>query len=112
MHYQDTLRSAVVFLLTAAATYATNAAAQPVDPGVRRAATDNSTPEPLAGLGSDEVTFFEDGLTRFNAIEGVSEATAAQGNGLGPRFNSNQCASCHSQPKWVRVLGKPIVRGR
>ena len=44
MHYQDTLRSAVVYLLTAAATYATNAAAQPMDPGVRHAATDNSTP--------------------------------------------------------------------
>ena len=28
----------------------------------------------------------------------VAGATPPQGNGLGPRFNSNQCASCHVQP--------------
>src|ERR1700691_1227918 len=69
---------------------------QPTDPGVRPSA--NSTPIPLAGLGTDEMAYFEDGMARFAAIEVVNGATQGQGNGLGPRFNSNQCASCHSQP--------------
>src|SRR3984957_6918783 len=74
--------------------------AEPTDPGVRRAATDNGTPEPLAGLGQDELNFFQDGMARFSFIEVVSGGSALQGtgNGLGPRFNSNQCASCHLQP--------------
>jgi CxxC motif-containing protein (DUF1111 family) len=74
--------------------------AQPTDPGVRRAATDNGMPLSLTGLGQDELYFFQDGMARFNFIEVVSGGSALQGtgNGLGPRFNSNQCASCHSQP--------------
>ena len=36
-----------------------------------------------------------DGLARFAEIEVV---TGGANNGLGPRFNSNQCLSCHSQP--------------
>ncbi len=74
--------------------------AQPTDPGVRRAATDNGPPRPLAGLGQDELSFFQDGMARFSSIEVVSGGSAQQGtgNGLGPRFNSNQCASCHLQP--------------
>jgi CxxC motif-containing protein (DUF1111 family) len=35
---------------------------------------------------------FTDGQTRFQAVEAVSP------NGLGPRFNSNSCSSCHLQP--------------
>ncbi len=76
----------------------TLALAQATDPGVRHAATDGGPPLPLAGLTTDELTFFEDGATRFLTVEVVSGAAPAQGNGLGPRFNSNQCASCHSQP--------------
>ncbi|MGB6307112.1 MAG: di-heme oxidoredictase family protein [Steroidobacteraceae bacterium] len=74
--------------------------AQPTDPGVRRAATDNGPPRPLAGLGQDELSFFQDGMARFSAIEVVSGGSSQEGtgNGLGPRFNSNQCASCHLQP--------------
>jgi CxxC motif-containing protein (DUF1111 family) len=75
-------------------------AAQPTDPGVRRAATDDGTPQPLTGLGLSELNFFQDGMARFNFIEVVSGGSSLQGtgNGLGPRFNSNQCASCHVQP--------------
>ena len=74
--------------------------AQPTDPGVRRAAADNGPPRPLPGLGQDEMNFFLDGVARFNFIEVVSGGNSQQGtgNGLGPRFNSNQCASCHLQP--------------
>jgi len=38
------------------------------------------------------VAFFQDGLARFQAVDNVA------GNGLGPRFNSNSCVSCHAQP--------------
>jgi CxxC motif-containing protein (DUF1111 family) len=77
---------------------AESAVAAPIDPGVRRAATDNGPPVPLAGLAQDELAFFEDGLARFVTVEVVNGATQRQGNGLGPAFNSNQCSSCHSQP--------------
>jgi CxxC motif-containing protein (DUF1111 family) len=68
------------------------------DPGVRRAATDGGPPLPLSGMTPDELTFFQDGASRFETVEVVSGATSTQGNGLGPRFNSNQCSSCHAQP--------------
>jgi CxxC motif-containing protein (DUF1111 family) len=41
--------------------------------------------------------FFLDGLKRFQDVESVSGSPTSN-NGLGPRFNSNQCSSCHSQP--------------
>jgi CxxC motif-containing protein (DUF1111 family) len=74
------------------------AGAAPTDPGVRSAPTDDGPPVPLQGLGQDEIGFFEDGMARFTTVEVVSGATSAQGNGLGPRFNSNSCVSCHAQP--------------
>jgi CxxC motif-containing protein (DUF1111 family) len=82
--------------LTASNLSNANAGPMLVDPGVRKAATDNGPPVPMPGLGPDEMAFFDDGIARFNVIEVVSGA--ASGNGLGPRFNSNSCASCHSQP--------------
>jgi CxxC motif-containing protein (DUF1111 family) len=63
------------------------------DPGVRGGSA--GAGGPLPGLTSDERAFFTDGLARFAEIEVV---TGGQNNGLGPRFNSNQCLSCHSQP--------------
>jgi CxxC motif-containing protein (DUF1111 family) len=72
--------------------------ARAVDPGVRHAPTDNGPPLPFPGLAADELAFFQDGMARFDTVEVVSGATQTQGNGLGPRFNSNQCSSCHSQP--------------
>jgi CxxC motif-containing protein (DUF1111 family) len=39
--------------------------------------------------------FFQDGLTRFQDVEAVSGGANI---GLGPRFNSNSCSSCHAQP--------------
>jgi len=67
--------------------------AAPVDPGVRGGPAGAGTP--LKGLTADETAFFQDGLARFLDIEVV---TKGSNNGLGPRFNSNQCFSCHSQP--------------
>jgi len=68
-------------------------AKSPVDPGVRGGPAGAGTP--LKGLTADETAFFQDGQSRFADIEVV---TGGANNGLGPRFNSNQCLSCHSQP--------------
>ena len=65
----------------------------PIDPGVRGGAP--GAGNPLNNLTSDETTFFQDGVNRFAEVEVVS---GGSNNGLGPRFNSNQCLSCHSQP--------------
>src|ERR1700740_809382 len=65
----------------------------PIDPGVRGGPA--GAGGPLKGLSADETAFFEDGQARFADIEAV---TKGSNNGLGPRFNSNQCLSCHSQP--------------
>src|SRR5208282_6017222 len=65
----------------------------PVDPGVRGGTA--GTGGPLNNLTTDESTFFQDGFTRFAEVEVVA---GGSNNGLGPRFNSNQCLSCHSQP--------------
>ena len=118
MRSRNTRHSLACFLpcaaLAAAASFGALAAANPVDPGVRTAPTDNGPPVPLPGLGADELAFFEDGLARFNTIEVVSGALPNQGNGLGPRFNSNSCASCHSQPYVGRQQprSKPAHRHR
>jgi CxxC motif-containing protein (DUF1111 family) len=69
------------------------AAERAVDPGVR--AGSPGAGGPLPGLTPDELAFFNDGLTRFVIIESVS---GAQNNGLGARFNSDSCLSCHAQP--------------
>jgi len=65
----------------------------PVDPGVRGGPAGAGAP--LNGLTADETAFFQDGQARFADIEVVANGS---NNGLGPRFNSNQCFSCHSQP--------------
>jgi CxxC motif-containing protein (DUF1111 family) len=65
----------------------------PVDPGVRGGPA--GAGGPLLGLTADETAFFQDGQVRFAEIEVVQ---GGANNGLGPRFNSNQCFSCHSQP--------------
>ncbi|HEY1314983.1 MAG TPA: di-heme oxidoredictase family protein [Steroidobacteraceae bacterium] len=100
MHHDLDRRAALAGLLSAALIQTPVALALPTDPGVRHAATDNGTPQPLAGIGTDEMNFFLDGMARFNFIEVVNGGNSQQGtgNGLGPRFNSNQCASCHTQP--------------
>jgi len=65
----------------------------PVDPGVRGGPAGAGTA--LKGLTADETAFFLDGQARFAEVEVVANGA---NNGLGPRFNSNQCFSCHSQP--------------
>jgi CxxC motif-containing protein (DUF1111 family) len=59
------------------------------DPGPRGGAP--SAGAPLAGLSTYEQAYFDAGLEEFSQAEGI-------GNGLGPRFNLDGCAGCHSQP--------------
>ena len=68
-------------------------AERPVDPGVRSGSL--GAGGPLPGLTQDETAFFNDGLSRFVTVESVS---GGRNNGLGARFNSNSCLSCHAQP--------------
>src|SRR5882757_3782990 len=71
---------------------------QAVDPGVQSA--DRGTGGSIINPAQDPngfAAFFEDGLVRFQNVESVSNSTNTN-IGLGPRFNSNSCSSCHSQP--------------
>jgi CxxC motif-containing protein (DUF1111 family) len=98
MQHSLAQRRAARLVLGLCAFTATAALAQVTDPGVRKAATDGGSPPALAGLSSEEMLFYQDGIQRFEEVDVVAGATGNQGNGLGPRFNSNSCFSCHSQP--------------
>ena len=69
------------------------------DPGVQSAGrgTGAALPSVLANDNPGILAFFNDGLSRFQSVESVS-GSPTNNNGLGPRFNSNQCSSCHAQP--------------
>lgn len=79
-----------------------SAASAQTDPGVRpgaingQAAATAAVPLPLPSVTANTpqgvLEFFDDGLGRFQEIDAVNP------NGLGPRFNFNQCSGCHSQP--------------
>jgi len=67
------------------------------DPGVRAGAVNAG--KPLATLTGEQLQYFQDGLSRFVEVDSVSGGVSGEsGNGLGPGFNSNSCASCHAQP--------------
>jgi CxxC motif-containing protein (DUF1111 family) len=77
------------------------------DPGVRPGAINGqsgataTSPLPLASVAANNpagsLQFFQNGLARFQDVESVSNSPTGN-NGLGPRFNLNQCSGCHSQP--------------
>ena len=67
------------------------------DPGVRGGAANAGAP--LSGLSASELAYFQDGSARFAAVDSVSGTVSGEtDSGLGPAYNSNSCASCHSQP--------------
>ncbi len=75
------------------------------DPGVRPGLINGqpnatqSSPAPLSSVAanspSGSLEFFQNGLQRFQETEVVA---GGANNGLGPRFNLNQCSGCHAQP--------------
>lgn len=73
------------------------AQAQVVDPGPRGGPA--GAGGPLNGLTKPEVAFWAGGLAIFQEIASVSGTITGETiEGLGPRFNLNQCSGCHSQP--------------
>jgi CxxC motif-containing protein (DUF1111 family) len=70
-----------------------------VDPGVQSAnrGTGAALSSVLANDNPGILDFFNDGQSRFQDVESVSNSPNGN-NGLGPRFNSNSCSSCHAQP--------------
>jgi CxxC motif-containing protein (DUF1111 family) len=68
----------------------------PQDPGVQSG--NRGTGATIINPADDPngfTAFSQDGLNRFQEVETVSNSANV---GLGPRFNSNQCSSCHAQP--------------
>ncbi len=67
------------------------------DPGVRGGAAGAGGALASVNANSTLLSFFNDGLNRFNEVDSVS-GTIEAGVGLGPRFNSRSCAACHASP--------------
>jgi CxxC motif-containing protein (DUF1111 family) len=65
-----------------------------VDPGVRGGAAGAGSPFASVTGNANDLAFFQAGLSQFNETQTVT----GDNPGLGPRFNSNGCGSCHSQP--------------
>jgi CxxC motif-containing protein (DUF1111 family) len=65
------------------------------DPGPRAGAP--GAGGPYSTLNSNELNFFSQAFARFQEVDSVS-GTIEAGNGLGPGYNANSCASCHAQP--------------
>jgi CxxC motif-containing protein (DUF1111 family) len=65
------------------------------DPGVREGVGAGSA---IAGLTSAQQAFFSAGLANFRQLVSVTGSVANTGKGLGPTFNAQSCAQCHSQP--------------
>jgi CxxC motif-containing protein (DUF1111 family) len=65
------------------------------DPGPRLGAA--GAGGPFSGLGEEEINLFWAAKDRFNEVASVSGGIE-RGIGLGPTFNGNSCAACHSQP--------------
>jgi CxxC motif-containing protein (DUF1111 family) len=76
------------------------------DPGVRTGDINGRTggtimnPLPLSSVnpGDGSMQFFQNGLTRFQDAEAISNPPTNNNVGLGPRFNFNSCSGCHIQP--------------
>jgi CxxC motif-containing protein (DUF1111 family) len=93
------------FLTLLAALFFSGIASAQTDPGVRPGPINGqpgataTNPLPLASVAAENPTgaleFFQNGLGRFQEVEVVS---GGANNGLGPRFNENQCSTCHAQP--------------
>jgi CxxC motif-containing protein (DUF1111 family) len=90
------LASVLTLVLALALLFLAGMAFAQTDPGVQSAS--RGTGATIINPADDPngfTAFFQDGLTRFQEVETVSKSANV---GLGPRFNSNSCSSCHAQP--------------
>jgi CxxC motif-containing protein (DUF1111 family) len=87
-----------LFTFTLATLFFAGMAFAQTDPGVRSGAAAGG---PLGSVSANNpagsLAFFNDALDTFKEVDSVS-GTIEAGAGLGPRFNSRSCASCHAQP--------------
>ena len=88
------LKTAKLTLALVAVSLLSTAILAQTDPGVQSGSrgTGAALSSVLADDNAGILAFFNDGLGRFQEVDTVSS------NGLGPRFNSNSCSSCHAQP--------------
>jgi CxxC motif-containing protein (DUF1111 family) len=93
--------ASLLLMIAAVSTLSSRSSAQiarAVDPGVR-ADTGVNAGGPLPGLSAGQMSNFAAGLASFVTVRSVSGSVPGEPQeGLGPRFNSNSCGSCHSQP--------------
>src|SRR5215510_6848256 len=68
----------------------------PTDPGARGGSA--GAGGSMANLTVKEGKFFDAGLDEFEEVQSVTGSVANTEEGLGPRFNSNSCVSCHAHP--------------
>ena len=68
----------------------------PTDPGPRGG--NAGAGGQIANLTVKEAKFFDAGADEFQEVQSVTGSVAGTEEGLGPRFNSNSCASCHAHP--------------
>src|SRR5271156_2162748 len=86
-----------VSIVTPGAISQNNGDADSLDPGVRGGPP--AAGGPRANLSANYQSMFTAAQLRFQEVDSVSGAAPNEtGSGLGPGFNSNSCASCHSQP--------------
>ena len=64
------------------------------DPGVRGGTVNSGKPFASVAGNANDLAFFQAGLAQFNEHQTVT----GDNNGLGPRFNTDGCGTCHSQP--------------
>jgi CxxC motif-containing protein (DUF1111 family) len=90
-----TLVALLMVAMSAAAANAQTTSTDPTDPGVQAAS--RGTGKGVASLSTTDGSsqFFQNGLGRFQDVETIKTGANV---GLGPRFNSVSCSSCHSQP--------------
>jgi CxxC motif-containing protein (DUF1111 family) len=96
-HFRSTVNLCIacLMILWFASVMVAQAPAAARDPGVRGVTVDAG--QPLASVASTPglLDFFTTGSGQFQETQIVK---GGANNGLGPRFNSNSCVSCHSQP--------------
>src|SRR5262249_24947239 len=66
------------------------------DPGVRGGAAGAGSA--IGGLTVKEGKFFDAGRDAFTEVDSVTGSVANTEQGLGPRFNLDNCAGCHKFP--------------
>jgi CxxC motif-containing protein (DUF1111 family) len=90
-------KAAVTLALAMAVLCLSGISSAQTDPGVQSG--NRGTGAALSSVQSDDnagiLALFTDGQGRFQEVDSVS---GVGDTGLGPRFNSNSCSSCHAQP--------------